>query len=73
MAQRVRKPHRGTSPSSAKQLPVLAALYARSPTLFLLIILSLCKKVNPFFCFLKNFLLPARGIPLRFLGDFTKK
>lgn len=55
MAQRVRKPHRGTSPSSAKQLPVLAALYARFPTLFPHIILCSGEKVNPFFPFFEKF------------------
>ena len=35
MAQRVRIPHRGScDPSSATQLPILAALYARFPTLY---------------------------------------
>ena len=38
MTQRVRIPHRGQSPSSATQLPILAALHAGSPTLFPLII-----------------------------------
>ena len=34
MAQRVRIPHRGQSPSSVTQLPILTALHARFPTLF---------------------------------------
>ena len=34
MTQRVRIPHRGQSPSSARQLPILAALHAGFPTLF---------------------------------------
>ena len=38
MTQRVRRPHRGQSPSSATQLPILAALHARfllcSPLLY---------------------------------------
>ena len=34
MAQRVRNPHRRHSPSSARQLPILAALHAGFPTLF---------------------------------------
>ena len=35
MAQRVRKPYRGRNrPSSATQLPILAALHAGLPTLF---------------------------------------
>ena len=33
MAQRVRIPHRGQSPSSVTQLPILTALHARLPTL----------------------------------------
>lgn len=33
MAQRVRIPYRGHSPSSAIQLPILAALHAGFPTL----------------------------------------
>ena len=36
MMQRVRIPHRGQSPSSVTQLPILTALYARSPTLLAL-------------------------------------
>ncbi len=55
MAQRVRIPHRGQCPSSARQLPILAALYARSPTLFLCIIHYLCQKVNIFFNFQVSF------------------
>ncbi len=38
----------GISPSSARQLPILAALYARSPTLFAPIIHDCFKKVNTF-------------------------
>ena len=37
------------NPSSATQLPILAALHARSPTLFVPIIQYLYKKVNPQF------------------------
>ena len=44
--QRVRKPHRGQSPSSVTQLPILTALHARSPTLFALIIHEMREKVN---------------------------
>ncbi len=51
MVQRVRNPHRGQGPSSATQLPILAALHARSPTLFLIIIQYDTAKVNPFFKF----------------------
>ena len=42
-------PHRGQSPSSARQLPILAALHARSPTLFGLIIHHMAEKVNTLF------------------------
>ena len=52
MAQRVRIPYRGQSPSSVTQLPILTALHARCPTLFALIIHYRPKKVNPF---LENF------------------
>ena len=40
-------PHRGQSPSSVTQLPILTALHARSPTLFILIIHEAGEKVNP--------------------------
>ena len=46
MAQRVRRSHRGQSPSSARQLPILAALHARLPTLFVPIIQHKSKNVN---------------------------
>ncbi len=49
MAQRVRIPHRGQSPSSVTQLPILTALHARSPTLFGVIILHSGRNVNPYF------------------------
>lgn len=49
MAQRVRKSHRGQCPSSATQLPILAALHARYPTLFRAIIHDVFRKVNIFF------------------------
>ena len=49
MAQRVRIPHRGQGPSSVRQLPILTALHARFPTLFLLIIHEKRAKVNPYF------------------------
>ena len=49
MVQRVRRPHRGTSPSSVTQLPILTALHARFPTLFGLIIHHLQEKVNTHF------------------------
>ena len=55
MAQRVRIPHRGQCPSSARQLPILAALYARSPTLFPCIIHETPPKVNIFFIFWESF------------------
>ena len=54
MAQRVRNAHRGQSPSSARQLPILAALHARIPTLFLHIIHHRKRKVNPFFWLKSN-------------------
>ena len=38
LVQRVRIPHRGNDPSSARQLPILAALHARKPTLIASII-----------------------------------
>ena len=40
------------NPSSARQLPILAALYARSPTLFESIIHHRSDFVNPFLHFL---------------------
>ena len=46
--QRVRKLHRGQSPSSAVQLPIMAALHAGLPTLFSSIIHQKQKKVNMF-------------------------
>ena len=46
MQQRVREPYRGSSPSSARQLPILAALDAGSPTLFGCIIHDMEEKVN---------------------------
>ena len=42
-------PHRGQGPSSVTQLPILTALHARSPTLFMLIIHDRAGKVNPYF------------------------
>ena len=51
MGQRVRRSHRGQCPSSARQLPILAAVHARSPTLFAVIIHDMIKKVNRFFQF----------------------
>ena len=42
-------PHRGQSPSSVTQLPILTALHARSPTLFFLIIHEIGSNVNPYF------------------------
>ena len=48
MAQRVRIPHRGQCPSSARQLPILAALHARFPTLFGIIIHDKKANVNAF-------------------------
>ena len=55
MGQRVRRSHRGQGPSSARQLPILAALHARSPTLFEDILHEIVQKVNPQFPdFVKN-------------------
>ena len=47
MAQRVRRSHRGTSPSSVTQLPILTALHAGFPTLFPVIIHHTRTFVNP--------------------------
>ncbi len=47
MAQRVRRSHRGTSPSSVTQLPILTALHAGFPTLFPDIIHHTRTFVNP--------------------------
>ena len=38
-----------TNPSSATQLPILTALHARFPTLFVHIIHEVLEKVNSFF------------------------
>ena len=46
MQQRVRQPYRGINPSSARQLPILAALHAGFPTLFASIIHEKEEKVN---------------------------
>ncbi len=46
MAQRVRHPYRGETPSSVTQLPILTALHAGKPTLFVPIIHDLDRKVN---------------------------
>lgn len=46
MAQRVRNPYRRHSPSSARQLPILAALYAGFPTLFPIMIHEIPQKVK---------------------------
>ena len=46
MQQRVREPYRGINPSSARQLPILAALHAGFPTLFASIIHEKEEKVN---------------------------
>ena len=58
MAQRVRIPHRGQGPSSVTQLPILTALHARFPTLFLCIIHQKREKVNSFYRFFTDFLSP---------------
>ena len=49
MAQRVRKPYRGQSPSSVTQLPILTALHAGSPTLFGPIIHHIVQNVKTLF------------------------
>ncbi len=46
MAQRVRHPYRGETPSSVTQLPILTALHAGEPTLFAPIIHDLLPNVN---------------------------
>ena len=46
MQQRVREPYRGSAPSSARQLPILAALHAGFPPLFGCIIHDKEEKVN---------------------------
>ena len=48
MTQRVRKPHRGSDPSSVTQLPILTALHAGLPTLFVAIIHESGGNVNSF-------------------------
>ena len=48
MTQRVRKPHRGSDPSSVTQLPILTALHAGLPTLFPAIIHEKSPNVNTF-------------------------
>ena len=55
MAQRVRIPHRGQSPSSVTQLPILTALHARFPTLFQSIIHQIPIKVNRKFLYVTYF------------------
>ena len=49
--QRVRIPHRGQSPSSVTQLPILTALHARFPTLFAHIIHEKSQDVGYHNCF----------------------
>jgi hypothetical protein len=56
MAQRVRRSHRGHSPSSVTQLPILTALHAGFPTLFPHIIHHTRTFVNPISRFLGFFL-----------------
>jgi len=60
MGQRVRKPHRGQSPSSATQLPIPAALHARFPTLFVDMIHEKKENVNPHFQILPLFTIEGR-------------
>ena len=56
MQQRVRRSYRGKNPSSTKQLPILAALHAGSPTLFAHIIHDAEGKVNTYFVNFRDFL-----------------
>ena len=56
MQQRVRQPYRGINPSSARQLPILAALHAGFPTLFASIIHDKEEKVNTQFANIEIFL-----------------
>ena len=56
MQQRVRQPYRGINPSSARQLPILAALHAGFPTLFGCIIHEKEEKVNTQFANIGIFL-----------------
>ena len=57
MAQRVRKPHRGSKgPSSVTQLPILTALHAGFPTLFGSIIHDKEEKVNTQFVNIEIFI-----------------
>ena len=60
--QRVRKPHRGQSPSSVTQLPILTALHARFPTLFPHIIHHGGKKVNTFLLISRLFSQTVRNL-----------
>ena len=64
MAQRVRRPHRGQSPSSVTQLPILTALHAGFPTLFVPIIHDTVQNVNTFF---------GKRVKFRFVEQFTNK
>ena len=72
MAQRVRTPHRGSHPSSVTQLPILTALHARFPTLFLCIIHQESGNVNNFFEFSEGFRNPLI-FPRMFLWIMMKK
>ena len=56
MQQRVREPYRGSDPSSARQLPILAALHAGFPTLFGCIIHEKEEKVNTQFINIEIFI-----------------
>ena len=71
MAQRVRKPYRGQSPSSVTQLPILTALHARLPTLFAVIIHHNRVKVNINFqrCVIFLHLLAGRWKRCAFVAD----
>ena len=68
MQQRVREPYRGINPSSARQLPILAALHAGSPTLFGSIIHDKEEKVNTQFENIGIFLSIAHQITVSLRG-----
>lgn len=70
MAQRVRNPYRRHSPSSARQLPILAALYAGFPTLFPIMIHETTQKVKQEFTNF-SFLFPS-GLLWILMKNFPK-
>lgn len=54
MQQRVQISHRRDSPSSATQLPIMAALHAENLTLFVAILQDIIGKVKPLLDFCAN-------------------